>query len=85
IGQSIIEPNAPYLTFPAEQLAAQRSKLAEQLELNPAKAWLFVHAGSGGSANNLSLAQYCELVTGVMDEHKQVVLTAGPGEEEKAP
>ncbi|HBC3996357.1 TPA: glycosyltransferase family 9 protein [Vibrio cholerae] len=84
IGQPIIEPNAPYLTFPAEQLAAQRSKLAEQLELNPAKAWLFIHAGSGGSANNLSLAQYCELVTGVMDEHKQVVLTAGPGEEEKA-
>ncbi len=84
IGQPIIEPNPPYLTFPAEQLAAQRIKLAEQLELNPAKAWLFVHAGSGGSANNLSLAQYCELVTGVMDEHKQVVLTAGPGEEEKA-
>lgn len=43
-----------------------------------------MHAGSGGSANNLSLEQYCELVTGVMDEHKQVVLTAGPGEEEKA-
>ncbi|HDZ3710582.1 TPA: glycosyltransferase family 9 protein [Vibrio cholerae] len=84
IGQPIIEPNPPYLTFPAEQLAAQRIKLAEQLELNPAEAWLFVHAGSGGSANNLSLTQYSELVTGVVDEHKQVVLTAGPGEEEKS-
>ncbi|MCX9564285.1 glycosyltransferase family 9 protein, partial [Vibrio cholerae] len=84
IGQPIIEPNAPYLTFPAEQLAAQRIKLAEQLELNPAKAWLFVHAGSGGSANNLSLTQYSDLVTGVVDEYKQIVLTAGPGEEEKA-
>ncbi|ENM5767021.1 glycosyltransferase family 9 protein [Vibrio mimicus] len=84
IGQPIIEPNAPYLIFPAEQLAAQRSKLVEQLDISPDKAWLFVHAGSGGSANNLTLERYCELVTGVMDEHKQVVLTAGPGEEEKA-
>jgi len=79
----VVEPNAPYLTFPDNELIQQREKLAQQLELDGEKPWLFVHAGSGGSANNLSLAQYTELVSGIEGSF-EVVLTAGPGEEEKA-
>nr|WP_284676493.1 glycosyltransferase family 9 protein [Vibrio sinus] len=83
IGQVTIEPHAPYLSFSSQQLQAQRSKLAANLGLNELKPWCFVHAGSGGSANNLSLHQYCQLISGLEGEH-EVVLTAGPGEEEKA-
>ncbi len=79
----VVEPNAPYLTFPENELIQQREKLAQQLELDCEKPWVFVHAGSGGSANNLSLAQYTELVSGIEGSF-EVVLTAGPGEEEKA-
>ncbi|MGF1910277.1 glycosyltransferase family 9 protein [Vibrio kasasachensis] len=79
----VVEPNAPYLTFPENELIQQREKLAQQLELDSEKSWIFVHAGSGGSANNLSLAQYTELVCGI-EGNFEVVLTAGPGEEEKA-
>ncbi|HAS61744.1 MAG TPA: ADP-heptose--LPS heptosyltransferase [Vibrio sp.] len=79
----VVEPNAPYLTFPDNELIQQREKLAQQLKLDVEKPWLFVHAGSGGSANNLSLAQYAELVSGI-EGRFEVVLTAGPGEEEKA-
>ncbi|WED21975.1 glycosyltransferase family 9 protein [Vibrio sp. JC009] len=82
-GHQIAEPEAPYLTFAPEELTAQKQKLSEQLSISTDKKWLFIHAGSGGSANNLSLEQYAALVTGI-DADKEIVLTAGPGEEQKA-
>jgi len=79
----IVEPSAPYLSFSDQQLVEQKAKLAEQLSLNSNKPWVYVHAGSGGSANNLSLQQYTQLVCGLEGDF-EVVLTAGPGEEQKA-
>lgn len=85
-GISAFESNTPYLQFSAEEIAKQRTKLTACLGLNDEKKWLFVHSGSGGSANNLSLAQYAELVQGILHEIDcQVVLTAGsPVEAEKS-
>ncbi|GLT20416.1 ADP-heptose--LPS heptosyltransferase II [Vibrio zhanjiangensis] len=83
LGKEVVEPKAPYLVFPLEDVESQKQKLAQQLELNPDKPWLFVHAGSGGSANNLSLTQYSQLICAVPQEF-EVILTAGPGEEQKA-
>jgi ADP-heptose:LPS heptosyltransferase len=83
IGQSVVEPKAPYFSFSLDALARQKEKLAQTYKLNKALPWLFVHAGSGGSANNLSIEQYADLVAGI-DGDIEVVLTAGPGEEEKA-
>ncbi|WP_117235695.1 glycosyltransferase family 9 protein [Vibrio maerlii] len=83
IGKKIVEPTAPYLSFPSEKLTEQRSKLAAQLELNVDKPWLCLHAGSGGSANNLSLEQYTQLIASLEGDY-EVILTAGPGEEGKA-
>lgn len=82
-GVMIVEPSAPYLEFTAAQLSQQKAKLAEQLALQADKPWIYVHAGSGGSANNLSLQQYTQLVCGLEGDF-EVVLTAGPGEEQKA-
>ncbi|WP_353497613.1 glycosyltransferase family 9 protein [Vibrio sp. CB1-14] len=79
----IVEPRAPYFSFSLDALAKQKEKLAVELGLNKALPWIFVHAGSGGSANNLTLEQYSDLVAGI-DGNFNVVLTAGPGEEEKA-
>ncbi|MGR5349262.1 glycosyltransferase family 9 protein [Vibrio mediterranei] len=79
----IVDPRAPYFSFSLDTLAKQKEKLSSQLELNKAKPWIYVHAGSGGSANNLSLEQYSELIAGIKS-NAEVVLTAGPGEEEKA-
>lgn len=52
----------------------------------PAEARLiFIHPGSGGSANNLSAAQYTELACALHSEKQLAfVITAGPGEEETA-
>lgn len=79
----VVEPSAPYLSFSDQQLVEQKAKLAQQLSLNSDKPWVYVHAGSGGSANNLSLQQYTQLVCGLEGDF-EVVLTAGPGEEQKA-
>ena len=63
----------------------QRVFLQESLGLSENKKWIFVHSGSGGSATNLSLAQYTDLIKGLLAEFDcNVVLTAGPGESEKA-
>ncbi|MCG9723756.1 glycosyltransferase family 9 protein [Vibrio brasiliensis] len=79
----VVEPSAPYLSFSDQHLVEQKAKLAQQLSLNSDKPWVYVHAGSGGSANNLSLHQYTQLVCGLEGDF-EVVLTAGPGEEQKA-
>lgn len=81
-----IEPNSPYLILADNDIANQREKLTACLRLNPHKKWVFVHSGGGGSANNLSLKQYAELVRGILAHYDcQVILTAGSHQEaEKA-
>lgn len=81
---NIVEPSAPYYRFRTKQLNEQKNKLVAALNLDDSKPWLFIHAGSGGSANNLSLAQYADLIERVnADRTFELVLTAGPGEEQQ--
>ncbi|WP_070968104.1 glycosyltransferase family 9 protein [Vibrio sonorensis] len=83
MGRPVIEPTAPYLSFNEQQLNVQKCKLQASLGLSDDRPWVFVHSGSGGSANNLSLEQYSDLIYGLSMDC-DVVLTAGPGEEEQA-
>jgi ADP-heptose:LPS heptosyltransferase len=83
--------DAPYWPVSASQQAQQRELLAQQLGLNAARPWYFVHSGSGGSANNLSVDQFAQLVVAVQQQlalaHMplpQWVLTCGPGEDAQA-
>lgn len=90
LGAEPLEHGAPYWPLPVEQVGRQRTLLAQKLGLDPDKPWFFVHCGSGGSANNLSVAQYAALVSAI---HQRCaarfrpvhwVFTCGPGEEAKA-
>ncbi len=45
---------------------------------------IFIHPGSGGSANTLRAEQYAELANGIACEECRFIVTAGPGEEENA-
>ena len=80
---NIVEPQAPYLSFDATELAAFKAGQAQQLAIDADKPWLLVHAGSGGSANNLSISQYADLTLRLKlaNPQLQIVLTAGPGEQ----
>ena len=81
----IVEPKPPYLSLPESAVKNQRVFLQEQFGLSADKKWVFVHSGTGGSATSLSLIQYAQLIQGLLSEFDcQIILTAGPGESEKA-
>ncbi|WP_375056364.1 glycosyltransferase family 9 protein [Zobellella sp. DQSA1] len=81
-GVAPVEPVSPYLSFEATELASFRTSLSAALGLAAERPWLLVHAGSGGSANNLSAGQYAQLIQRLCGQFPdaQPVLTAGPGE-----
>ena len=81
----VVEPRTPYLSFEQSAVDIQRKFLCDQLQIDTSKKWIFLHSGSGGSANNLSLTQYAQLIQGVLHHFDvYVILTAGPTESEKA-
>lgn len=81
----IVEPTTPYLQFEPAILQTQKAKLVAQLQISSDKKWVFVHSSTGGSANNLSIEQYADLIQGILTEFDcYVILTAGKGESEKA-
>jgi ADP-heptose:LPS heptosyltransferase len=82
-------PKPPFWPLPRGERRAQRRRLAEELGLDPARPWAFLHGGSGGSAVNFSPLQYARLVVEVdarvQGERRPLwLLTAGPGEEASA-
>ena len=81
----VVEPHTPYLSFEQSAVDFQREFLCGQLNIDTSKKWIFLHSGSGGSANNLSLTQYAQLIQGLLSHlDAYVILTAGPNESEKA-
>jgi ADP-heptose:LPS heptosyltransferase len=73
---------APYLSFPPAELKKLKQAFQKQHEVGAGKRLVFVHAGHGGSASNLSLGQYGHLIRDLSAPRKRhFVLTAGPGEE----
>ena len=75
--------SGPFLTVADERKNAARLKISESLSIDPNVPWIMVHVGSGGSANNLSMAQFEKLISDLAKEFpkSQVILTAGPAEE----
>lgn len=83
-------PAPPYWPLSAAERAAQRDAIAMSLGLETERPWLFLHAGSGGSAVNLTAEAYATLARDVDARLRATgvapawVLTAGPGEETHA-
>lgn len=90
LGGHAVDQAAPYWPLSAEAVSQERVRLAAALRIDPSHPWFFVHPGSGGSANNVSIAQYAELVQQIdrrgaaLPGPIQWVFTCGPGEEAKA-
>ncbi len=74
-------PKPPFLCFPEATVAAHRNRLCETAGLDPRRRLIFIHPGSGGSASNLSPAQYAQLALALQpNDATAFVVTAGPGE-----
>lgn len=79
------DPQPPYLQFANAEIQQLKDHFLQQHRLPPGQRLVFIHPGSGGSAVNLSLAQYAQLAR--MLQHKTpitLVISAGPSEVERA-
>lgn len=75
----------PLLQFDCQEITQLREAFCDARQLPPASRLIFIHPGSGGSANNLSPAQYAVLANSLQStEPLAFIVTAGPGESEVA-
>jgi len=75
-------PTAPHLRFGDDEIATLRSMFCAEHNIDAAHQLIFIHAGSGGSANNLNTEQYATLAKQLRSHSGHtIVLSAGPGEE----
>lgn len=75
-------PPPPYLHFDEAEIQALEKQFRQSHGIRDSQRVIFVHAGHGGSADNLSLAQYAQLISGLQSRSgHHVILTAGPTEE----
>ncbi len=88
LGHKPAQSSPPYWPMTSDETMALREQFANTLGLDAARPWFFLHSGSGGSANNLSIDQYAQLVLSMHQQLQQEqrklpqwVLTCGPGEE----
>ena len=77
-------PRPPYLGFDRAGLEALNEEFRRRHGIEAGKRLVFLHPGSGGSAGNLAPVQFAHLARAlVSDRGHVVVLTAGPGEEDR--
>jgi len=78
-------PGPPFWRLQPENLKRTSNQLVEAYSIKKDACLVIVHPGSGGSARNLSIQQYAELVNELKsDQPLFVLVTAGPNETEQA-
>lgn len=83
--KKVKDTTPPYLGFKQAEVKRLKQKFLKTNKIASTNKLVFVHAGHGGSANNLALLQYAELIRKLASPRKRYfVITAGPGEEAQA-
>jgi len=79
--ETVRNPTPPYLSIAPDIRQNTRKELQSRFSIPEQAKLIFVHAGHGGSSNNLALEQYAKLIKllEVAPEY-HFVLSAGPGE-----
>jgi len=79
--ENIKDPSPPYINVAPETRKQTRSAFIARHQIAEDAKLVFVHAGSGGSSNNLMYRQYADLIRRLeLSNPYHVVLTSGPGE-----
>jgi len=82
---SVACPPPPYLQLDHRRAAVIRHEFQQQHRLDEQSLLVFLHPGHGGSANNLSTAQFAELADLISCKRSVVfIISAGPGEIDRA-
>ncbi len=75
------QPQPPFLSFDAAVLHNLRQRFCQQHSIDTRHKLIFIHPGSGGSANNLNLKQYAALAGALRSAHGHtIIVSAGPSE-----
>lgn len=78
-------PGSPFLQIDNDVVSRVRDSFVQQHGIAANRKLVFVHPGSGGSANNLSVEQFAELASSLDKRDSwQLIISAGPGEETQA-
>lgn len=79
------EPDPPFLRFDEEEVIALKKRFCHSHGIAPSRLLVFLHPGSGGSANNLSIDQYADLAKEIRStQGHHLVISAGPQERAQA-
>jgi len=79
------QPLPPYLKFDEQEIINLRDNFCIQNNISRESKLIFIHPGSGGSANNLSIAAYAELAQSLTsDKSWKLIISAGPDDIEQA-
>jgi len=83
--KSNISLEPPFLKFNTEEIHSLRDQFYEKHQIPKHVKLIFVHPGTGGSANNLTIEQYANLIQQLkLGKNFYFVITAGPDELEYA-
>lgn len=75
-----VRPSAPYLVFPAAEVAAVRRRLAARLGFDPSRPLVFLHPGHGGSSATPPPQLFARLGRALEAEGAELVISAGPAD-----
>jgi len=74
-------PPPPYLFFKNDEITQLKGGIRKRHGISEKDKIVIVHPGTGGSAINLSVTQYAELITKLSElSTSYFIITAGPGE-----
>lgn len=74
-------PSPPYLKFDINEINQLKKCIKERHHISEDYKIIIIHPGTGGSAINLSIAQYAELAKRISAQGEfHFIITAGPGE-----
>lgn len=79
------QSQTPYLRFESNIIEQLKTAFCTSHNIDPGRLIVFIHPGSGGSANNLSLEQYAKLAAELHSKNGHtIVISAGPNEQQVA-
>lgn len=79
------QTQAPFLRFESNTITKLKEDFCNSHDIDPDRAVIFIHPGSGGSANNLSLERYAQLAKALCSKNGHtIIISAGPGEHQVA-
>lgn len=85
LGMSCLEGHPPWLDFPRDETETLRRRFCAGHGIDAGRRLIFLHPGSGGSANNLDIGQYAQLGQALGSAGPcHLVISAGPAEIDKA-